>query len=91
VCQLRVYLAQSAAAREIAQHSLTAISAFAKDALLDMRSVFNAGARVMAVVDAKKDDTTNVGPADDLIALHSRAKTVAQHYKSIARRGDQRM
>ncbi len=91
VCQLRVQLAQAAAARDVAQQSLTGMSAFAKDALLDMRSVFNAGARVMAALEAKKDEGAGVGAADDLLALHTRSKTVTQHYKTVARRGDQRM
>jgi hypothetical protein len=81
---------QAAAARDVAQQSMAGLSGFAKDAVLDMRSVFNAGARVMAVIDAKKDDS-NAGSSDDVLALHARAKTVAQHYKTFARRGDQRM
>jgi hypothetical protein len=89
VCQLRVELAQAAATRDVALQSIVGISGFAKDAVLDMRSVFNAGARVMALVDAKKDE--GAVAADDILALHARAKTVAQHYKTFARRGDHRM
>jgi succinate dehydrogenase/fumarate reductase-like Fe-S protein len=84
--ELRVQLAQAAAARDVAQQSMAGMSGFAKDAVLDMRSVFNAGARVMAAVEAKQD-----GGAEDVVALHARAKTVAQHYKTFARRGDHRM
>ncbi len=91
VLQLRVENAQAAASRDVAQQSLAGMSAFAKDAVLDMRSVFSAGARVMAALDAKKDDSAGPGVADDMIALHTRAKTVAQHYKTVARRGDPRM
>jgi hypothetical protein len=91
VCQLRVQLAQAAAARDVAQQSLIGMSAFAKDAVLDMRSVFNAGSRVMAALDANKDESASAVAADDLLALHTRAKTVTQHYKTVARRGDQRM
>ncbi len=91
-CQLRVQLAQAAAVRDVAQQSLTGISAFAKDALLDMRSVFNAGARVMAAFESKKDEgESGAGASDDIVALHTRAKTVAQHYRTFARRGDPRM
>ena len=91
-CQLRVELAQAAAARDVTQQSLTGISAFAKDALLDMRSVFNAGARVMAAFESKKEEcASGAGAGDDIVALHTRAKTVAQHYKTFARRGDPRM
>ncbi len=91
VCQLRVELAQAAAARDVAQQSVVGISGFARDAVLDMRSVFAAGARVMAAADAKKDDSAGASAADDVLALHTRAKTVAQHYKTFARRGDHRM
>ena len=91
VLQLRVELAQAAASRDVAQHSLTGMSAFAKDAILDMRSVFSAGARVVAAVEAKKDDGGSFSIADDMMALHTCAKTVAQHYKIVARRGDPRM
>ena len=91
VLQLRVELAQAAASRDVAQQSLAGMSAFSKDAILDMRSVFSAGARVIAAVEAKKDDSGSFSIADDMIALHTRAKTVAQHYKIVARRGDPRM
>ncbi len=91
VLQLRVENAQAAAARDVAQQSIMCMSAFAKDAVLDMRSVFSAGARVMAAMEATKEDGASSGVADDMIALHARAKTVAQHYKTVARRGDPRM